>query len=113
MSLAILLFSENGSLLVALFGPSSMSELSPQCAAKQTWIGAIGPALSVGAVADKLLEINATDAFGLIVAKNIGRAARRVLFRFLQEARPPLPGLVSKLLKKTVPTHRATPLGPS
>jgi hypothetical protein len=36
-----------------------------------------------------------------------------VLFRFLQEARPPLPGLVSKLLKKTVPTHRATPLGPS
>jgi hypothetical protein len=36
-----------------------------------------GPALSVGAVSDKLLEINATDDFGLIVAKNNGRAARR------------------------------------
>ena len=32
---------------------------------------------SVGAVSDKLLEINATDDFGLIVAKNNGRAARR------------------------------------
>jgi hypothetical protein len=73
----------------------------------------MGPALSVGAVANKLLEINATDAFGLIVAKNIGRAARwGAVPVFVRGPATLCRASFLSCSNKTAPAHRATPLRP-